>query len=194
MQYYLILQQNGPMILLGDEIVSNNEEAEYYARTRNTYDECVAYITNELVLAAQALPLDRAIQEIARPTRGAALALRAKVLLYAASPLMNGQTPADIASELVDDQGNRLLPEAYDESKWAKAAAAAKDVIELNRYTLFVSYATDKGILHFLQRLLLHTTLNSQNKLGRMGGKTSIRSNLIVLYSTEQSVLLRIKN
>ena len=103
--------------------------------------------------SAQALPLDRAIQEIARPTRGAALALRAKVLLYAASPLMNGQTPADIASELVDDQGNRLLPEAYDESKWAKAAAAAKDVIELNRYTLFVSYATDKGDIAFLREV-----------------------------------------
>ena len=42
-------------------------------------------------------PLDRAIQEIARPTRGAALALRAKVLLYAASPLMNGQTPAAVS-------------------------------------------------------------------------------------------------
>ena len=33
---------------------------------------------------------------------------------------MNGQTPADIASELVDDQGNRLLPEAYDESSGRK--------------------------------------------------------------------------
>lgn len=51
--YYLILQQNGPMILLGDEVVSNNEEAEYYARTRNTYDECVDYICSEFDEAAK---------------------------------------------------------------------------------------------------------------------------------------------
>ena len=140
--YWIMLRLFGPVPIVPDQGIDYMEDYDAVAQPRNTYDECVTYITNELVLAAQALPLDRAIQEIARPTRGAALALRAKVLLYAASPLMNGQTPADIASELVDDQGNRLLPEAYDESKWAKAAAAAKDVIELNRYTLFVSYAT----------------------------------------------------
>ena len=147
--YWIMLRLFGPVPIVPDQGIDYMEDYDAVAQPRNTYDECVAYITNELVLAAQALPLDRAIQEIARPTRGAALALRAKVLLYAASPLMNGQTPADIASELVDDQGNRLLPEAYDESKWAKAAAAAKDVIELNRYTLFVSYATDKGDIAF---------------------------------------------
>ena len=147
--YWIMLRLFGPVPIVPDQGIDYMEDYDAVAQPRNTYDECVTYITNELVLAAQALPLDRAIQEIARPTRGAALALRAKVLLYAASPLMNGQTPADIASELVDDQGNRLLPEAYDESKWAKAAAAAKDVIELNRYTLFVSYATDKGDIAF---------------------------------------------
>lgn len=107
---------------------------------------------------------------------------------------MNGQTPADIASELVDDQGNRLLPEAYDESKWAKAAAAAKDVIELNRYTLFVSYATDKGDIAFPATIAPPYHPEFSEQAWPMGGKTSIRSNLIVLYSTEQSVLLRIKN
>lgn len=50
---------------------------------------------------------------------------------------------------MIDDQGNRLLPDSYDESKWAKAAAAAKDVIDLNHYSLFVSYATDKGDIAF---------------------------------------------
>ena len=51
--YYWILQQNGPMILLGDEIVGNNESPEYYARTRKTYDECVDYICSEYEGAAK---------------------------------------------------------------------------------------------------------------------------------------------
>lgn len=41
---------------------------------------------------------------------------------------------------MVDNKGNRLLPTTYDESKWARAAAAAKDVMELNQYSLFVQH------------------------------------------------------
>src|SRR5690606_22709057 len=85
------------------------------------------------------------IQQITRPTRGAALSLRARVLLFAASPLYNGKAPADVAAALVDKQGNPLLPTTYDESKWAKAAAAAKDVIDLGRYQLYVAYRKETG-------------------------------------------------
>jgi len=38
-----------------------------------------------------------------------------------------------------------LLPVTYDESKWAKAAAAAKDVIDLGHYQLYVSYRKEEG-------------------------------------------------
>lgn len=43
-------------------------------------------------VGSQGSSLERGANNIARPTRGAALATRAKVLLYAASPLMNGNT------------------------------------------------------------------------------------------------------
>jgi hypothetical protein len=92
-----------------------------------------------MALAAKDLQLTRRDeQSIARPTRGAALATRAKVLLYAASPLMNGNTDA-FATELVDDQGKQLLSTTYDEKKWARAAAAARDVMELGVYKLYVA-------------------------------------------------------
>lgn len=77
------MQQNGPMILLGDEIVSNNEEAEYYARTRNTYDECVDYICSEFDEAAKNLPDATTSMDQYIPTEGAALALAARVRLQA---------------------------------------------------------------------------------------------------------------
>lgn len=39
-----------------------------------------------------------------------------------------------------------MLPESYDESKWAKAAAAAKDVMDLNIYGLHVAnYNASEG-------------------------------------------------
>lgn len=138
--YWFMLRMYGPIPIVPDEGVDYMAEYEEIAQARNTYDECVEYINGELLKAAEMLPLSRPIQEIARPTRGAALATRAKVLLFAASPLYNGKAPAEVTVALVDKDGKNLLPLAYDESKWAKAAAAAKDVMDLNQYNLYVAY------------------------------------------------------
>ena len=51
--YYWILQNQGPMILLGDELLDTNEEPSYYKKTRNTYDVCVDYICKEFEAAAE---------------------------------------------------------------------------------------------------------------------------------------------
>lgn len=147
--YWLMLRLYGPIPILPDEGIDYTVDYDDVARPRNTYDECVEYITNELILAARDLTPDRDMLEIARPTRGAALALRAKVLLYAASPLFNGKAPAEIIAEMVDKEGRQLLSSTFDESKWAKAAAAAKDVMDLNKYELHVAYYRATGDLAF---------------------------------------------
>ncbi len=144
--YWLLLRKYGPVPIIKaeDGMIDYTLPYNKIALPRNTYDDCVDYITTELVQAAKELELDREALNIARPTRGAALAARAKVLLYAASPLMNGNND-DYAHKLVDDKGNRLLSEKYDESKWAKAAAAARDVMELNKYQIYVAHYRDFG-------------------------------------------------
>lgn len=147
--YWIMLRMYGPIPIVPDKGIDYMEDYDAVAQPRNTYDECVEHITKELVLAAENLPLKADMLSVARPTRGAALALRAKVLLYAASPLMNGKAPADVVSQMVDDQGNPLLPKAYDESKWAKAAAAAKDVIDLNQYQLYTTLFKESGTIAF---------------------------------------------
>lgn len=143
--YWIMLRMYGPVPIVPDRGIDYMEDYDAVAQPRNTYDECVEHITKELVLAAENLPLKADMLSVARPTRGAALALRAKVLLYAASPLMNGKAPAEVTSQMVDDQGNPLLPVTYDESKWAKAAAAAKDVMDLNQYQLYTTVFKESG-------------------------------------------------
>ena len=133
------------MFFLPDEGVDYTKDYDEIAQPRNTYDECADYISNELVKAAAQLPDDRGLQEVARPTRGAALALRARVLLYAASPLYNGKAPSEVLTAMVDKEGRQLLSSTYDEVKWARAAAAAKDVMELGKYNLYVVYAKENG-------------------------------------------------
>ena len=80
--YWLTLRAFGPVPIIPDEGIDYTQEYDELAYPRNSYDECVEYITGELTKAASVLPLQRGVQEITRPTRGAALALRAKVLLY----------------------------------------------------------------------------------------------------------------
>ena len=143
--YWLLLRKYGPVPLLPEDGIDYTESYDDIATPRSTYEECAEYISNEMVLAAQDLQVTRRDeQSVARPTRGAALAARAKVLLYAASPLMNGNTD-DYATSLVDDQGKQLLSADYNEEKWARAAAAARDVMELGIYQLYVANFRTSG-------------------------------------------------
>ncbi len=145
--YWLLLRKYGPIPILPDQGVDFTKDYNDLALPRNTYDECADFITSELALAAQDLDLQRDNRNIARPTKGAALAARAKVYLYAASPLFNGNTDA-WADKLVNNEGQRLTSPVYDESKWAKAAAAAKEVMDLGVYKIFtVDFREDNGLL-----------------------------------------------
>lgn len=88
---------------------------------RNTYDECMAFVIKETDEAIALLPLTYPAASMGRVTKGAAMALKSRALLYAASPLNNI---------------------ANDKTKWQKAADAAKAVIDLNKYSLFNDYKT----------------------------------------------------
>lgn len=143
--YWLLLRRYGPIPLLPDEGMDYTASYDELALPRSSYKECAEFISAELALAARDLPLERSNREINKATRGSALAARAKVLLYAASPLNNGNK--DMA-ELTDDEGRCLIPQEYDEEMWAKAAAAAKDVMELNRYHLYVAPFRTEDVNH----------------------------------------------
>lgn len=101
---------------------------------REPYDTCVAKIINDLDSALLYLPQAsaQAAVDFGRPTVGAALALKAKVLLYAASPL--NTEPYDIS---IGDRDPDLyyteIPNTSAEiqQKWIDAAKAAYDVMLL---------------------------------------------------------------
>ena len=65
------------------------------------------------------------LNNILRPTKAAALALRARLWVYAASPLFNGGYKE--ALSLVDSEGKRLFPD-YDASKWQTAKTRLEDL------------------------------------------------------------------
>lgn len=155
--YWLLLRKYGPVPIMPDEGADYTKSYDELAIPRSTYEEVVDYISKEMIQAAKEIKYTHRDEgNAARPTKGACLATRALAYIYAASPLANGQLqngshPAgvtdDAAKQLVNKDGTHLLSLTYDESKWARAAAACKDVMNLNAYELFhvakVTVATD---------------------------------------------------
>ncbi|UEA63967.1 RagB/SusD family nutrient uptake outer membrane protein [Hoylesella buccalis] len=145
--YWLLIRKYGPVPIMPTEGADYTKSYDELSYPRNTFDDCVDFIAEEMILAAKDLPEKRDNQNIARPTKGAALAVRAKVLTYAASPLYNGNTEM---ADFVDKQGNQLISQTYDETKWAKAAAACRDLIDYadqtGIYRIYTTPVREKAI------------------------------------------------
>jgi hypothetical protein len=95
-------------------------------RPRDTYRDCFAFIMDDLKKAIGMLPVILNTNEYGRATKGAAMALKARVLLYAASPLFSHKTGIWGMDGTVDD-----WYEKDGKAWWLKAAEAAKAVIDL---------------------------------------------------------------
>lgn len=132
--YWSLIRHFGPVPLIPEHGLDVSLSYEELSLPRAPLDDIIDFINEDLVIAARSLPMTRTVNNMGRPTRGAALALRARILLWAASPLMNGNK--DLFN-VKDNHGNQLVPQEYDESKWAKAAAAAKEVMDLGLYELY---------------------------------------------------------
>ncbi len=140
--YSIMLKHYGGIPLIGDTIYNALDGIN---GKRNTYEECVNYIVSECDGAAQFLPPEQFKVDYGRITQGACLALKARVLLYAASPLFNGGGPS--GNLLTNDPKLISLVgyPSYNKDRWKKAADAAKDVMNLGLYTLNVDNTTAPG-------------------------------------------------
>lgn len=138
--YFMLMRQYGPVILLGDENISPDATAGEMQFPRSSFDDCVDYVVSELDKAAEILPLvpqrngQASDLEFGRATKGMALSVKSRVLLYAASPQYNGNT--EVAS-FRNAEGQPLISQTADPQKWRKAADAAKAVIDLGIYSLY---------------------------------------------------------
>ncbi|HEU4552081.1 MAG TPA: RagB/SusD family nutrient uptake outer membrane protein [Chitinophaga sp.] len=117
-RYHDLIRNYGGVILMGDKVYNLEDDlTDASLFTRSSLKDCIDYAVAELDSAAMELPLANDDSwQLGRATKGAALALKARLLLYAASPLYNTGT-------------------------WAAAAAAAKAVMDLGKYSLDADYA-----------------------------------------------------
>lgn len=127
--YYhqLLLEYYGPIILVKRYIPNDAPDSEIFV-PRSPYDECVKYIAECYDKAAELLPETVIDTELGLPTKMSALSYKARLLLYAASPLVNGN------SDYVgfdNHDGTPLMNTTYDPEKWEKAMEAAAEAISV---------------------------------------------------------------
>lgn len=131
--YFLLMAQFGGVILYDEQPVVFGSD---YKAPRNTFEETVNFIVADLDKAI-ALYKDADIGTVkTMGDKGIAMAVKAKVLLYAASDLHNSAKNTEITSgythpELVGYTSGDAT------ERWKAAKDAAKAVIDLGKYSLY---------------------------------------------------------
>lgn len=127
--HFFLLQLYGPIPLIKEnfELYDSPEAIKVY---REPFDECIDYIVELIDESLPDLPLTitNNIQEDGRITRPIALAVKAKALTLAASPLFNGNSDY---SGWVDKRGVQLISNSYDNEKWKIALDAIEEAIDV---------------------------------------------------------------
>lgn len=162
--YYITMMQHyGGVPLIGDTVYTSAENIDV---KRNTFRECVDYVLTELDAAATVLPATWTGAQYGRISRGACLAAKARVLLFAASPLFNNGGLANGNAELASIVA---YPDA-DANRWKLAADAARAVIALNTFDLFVDSTSKPGEPGYGFQLLFTKRYNTEYILNHMMG------------------------
>lgn len=150
--YFQLFELYGPVPIVEDVQDPNDKDFDF---PRATVDETINYIDKLLVEALESDDLPETINtkvvgndydhnndrfnlnEMNRPTKVATLALRARLWVYAASPLFNGGYPE--ALTVANHDGTLLFPVA-DSNKWLKAKERLEDLFrfcDANGFALY---------------------------------------------------------
>lgn len=127
--YHNLMRMYGGVPIVDKVYTLDSEDFEI---PRGTFEETVNFIVSDLDRASELL-VDQHVE--GRATEAAALALKARVLLYAASDLHDISTASNMSSTIGDYSNPEYLGyvSGNQEDRWRKAQEAAKVVVDLHR-------------------------------------------------------------
>lgn len=125
---FYLMKMYGPIPLMKANLPIDVTTEEVKV-SRAPMDSCFAYVVGLIDEAMAGLPreIDDPTRELGRITQTIALALKAKVLVYAASPLFNGNPDE---AGLKNPDGTPLFSTEHSQEKWDAAAAACKAAVD----------------------------------------------------------------
>ena len=126
--HWLLTSTYGPVPFQPDYITPTDYVLEDLMIGQTPFDEIVAYLEKEMLEASKQLPATyQDVGKYGRITSIMCLTIRAKMLLFAASPLVNGN---EWYVGHTNDKGQELFNTTKDQQKWVKAAEASKLLLE----------------------------------------------------------------
>jgi SusD family. len=158
--HFLLLRLFGPIPTVDKTLPFDTDFSQI---KRQPVQQVVNFIVQDCEQAALLLKYQVADKSVdaGRATAAAALALKARVLLYMASPLWNalkadGQTRDMDLANFTDGDGDHLFPQQVNPNRWRIAADAAKQCIdqcEAAGYGLY--YSADNDPMNSYAQLFL---------------------------------------
>ena len=143
--YFFLLRTYGPVVLLGDDLISADASTTSVRLPRTPFDACVNFVVTQLDSAYLDLPKIATNGQQGRMLQGVVKAYKEQVLMLAASPLYNGNTEY---ANFKNQDGTQLINQNYDQNKWKLAADAAKAFLDefSGTYSLYVEQDADPTI------------------------------------------------
>ena len=127
--HFLLFSQYGPIPIIDINLPIDSEISDIRVK-RKDVDAVVTYIVNTIDEAMKDLPTRITLSnDLGRIDKVIAASIKSRVLLYAASPLFNGNS--EYYNSFSDKDGQKLFNSTYDKEKWKLAADAAKEAIDL---------------------------------------------------------------
>lgn len=153
--YFCLVRQYGPVVILDDKnLIAADADISQMQLPRSTASQCFNYIVKECeeVIAMKALADFRETSlDYGRLTNATMAALRARALLYAASPLYNKDETLPVLRNLANLDGTPLLDytNADATERWQAAADACKALFSypgLALYNVGDAYSSYKNL------------------------------------------------
>ncbi len=165
--YYWMLTEAYGSVPYFDDMVDVNAPKDVLMRGQRSFDETIQWLDTELLDLSKKLPAKWNESLFGRGTSIACLAVRARALLFAASPLVNGN---EMYKGITNYDGKERFNTAYDASKWERATKACKDLLDAAHaegHKLYYEYNMDGSIDPFMScaNVFIRKTSEGNNEI-----------------------------
>lgn len=155
--YFCLIRQYGPVVILSDDLVEGDASVEEMNIARSSISQCFNYVTSELngVIDGHCL-LDVNITDSRDPrylnkndygriTEVACKAIKARVLLYAASDLYNRDKTTPLFKSFKNIDGSYMMDYTNEGAteRWEAAVQATEEVFKYTDFALYKAPSAD---------------------------------------------------
>jgi len=125
--HFLLFTYYGPIPIVDENLPISASDNEVRVK-RSTVDQSVDYIVQTIDDAILDLPVrELSSNDLGRIDQVIAKSIKSRVLLYAASPLFNGNS--EMYSGFINEDGEHYFNQTFDQTKWDLAKDASLDAI-----------------------------------------------------------------